>query len=1761
MNHIYRVVYNTASQTYQAVPEISKGKHKSCAEKTSAAASKTPTFAGKLRALCAALLALTCPFALAAPTGGAVSAGQAAIHQAGNITDIRQSSQNAAINWQNFSIGAHETVNFHQPNAQSLTLNRVIGNERSIIDGAMNANGKVFISNPNGMLIGRDAQINVGSLVATTAGISDEDFMNGRYQFTNAKGEIENLGNITVPQGGVVALIAPIVKHSGTITAPKAHTLLASADSFSITLPDNANFAYTLDKGTLQGLVDNGGAILADGGRVVLTAKGVDSVKKSLIKHTGVIEANTVQNKNGVIELLGDLDNSALNVSGSLKAEAKASGDGGFIETSAASLFFADSAHISTQAQNGQTGTWLIDPKDFTVAKSGGDMTGAQVTTGLKSNNITLKSRDGAKEGRGDVIINDTIDWNTNTLTLNAENDIHINKTMNASGTAKLALEYGQGSKDGKYKAVVDGKETTLDNDYYLDKNTPLKDRTVKVNLPEGKNFSVKKGSNGETVVFDVIHKMPDIIKNADGEWESQFTERNIAFGRDIDVGFTKDYEGFTGWQLLKHEGRVTGLGHKVSHLVLHSKKDNQSTGLFQRQGNSSYLRNIGVTDINIRSDGSSADTGGLVGVSSNAYISDSYTTGKIFTSGYETSTGGLVGNFAHHDIKNSYSLVDVSTKSRNHYTQNNRHSGGAGGLVGELWYGNIYDSYATGNVSGEVGNIGGLLGVVEFALTPYVIHNSYATGNVSITLAGSQSRIGGLVGSGFGISHSYATGNVSSVGGHDHIGGLVGDGGNISNSYATGNILAKGDSGRAGGLVGDGRNISNSYATGDVLSQGYGTRIGGLVGNGGNISNSYANNVKLSATGENSYLGGLVGYIPKYFDRIYNTFFNQDKHPTLSAIGKYADGVDNSKIVNATAKTDSELRTPSTFKDWDFENVWYMNDGSMPKLRAFAQTLTVNPTPTPPTAQTTAGVKAPDLSKTYDGKAVNTVDDLKKLNGWKDNFDADGLTTGDSVDGIFKAGTLTIDETKGDWKGAKDVKEGGYSLYPTGTLKDEYQQKYIIEWNKGTLTINKKPISIIGNKTYDGTNNAYQPLNLITGIKDQLIKSDKEGLGLLDIPTLTGQGKLAGKDVAENIKLTDKGNLALSGSTQKTKDVMKNYEIDFGNSHWTIVKRPLTIQAMNNIKPEGDNNPDVSRIGVVVTGLVEGESISNVNLSYSDDKKWQGDISIIRVGEPVFSNGKASNYAITKNHGNLLTVQRKYNLKNITDKKPEDVAKIRDLLNAVEDEMLLAHAVYGSKTAKKGDDDRWYEIWEEKDDKSGIATKIFSAVGNTPKQDGKTYTKLYELLQGVDNLDSTNEWSEDHSDGIRYEIERKGWGHDKNFIVTKAEYDELVRQNGDLYNILAIFRDGLYSETRPNGLNIGIYRNTKTDRHFIVFRGTDTDRPVDLGLGRNKFEDSDGETNMQQRDGHLPPQYDRARTKVSELLAQKSNKEWEIVGHSLGGGLASFASIHQDSPIITTVFNQAGLNSKNIPNNQLPNSFTNVTSFVFDNDKLSIVQGPGNDIIAKPKYIGNRVDIDFLPISPSLDHLMPHVIKTQRLANIVAQNNEITANCQKGCVKIQEHQWTPSTILHNIDNGRPDYIYHLISDRNRLEREISEINKTGGNSYRQREELRFINQKIDWIRPARVTFGGEISISRNGETFNIKRGSGWEFRAGDIIASGNQRTKIYFHDGSWIELAPNSSVRIEVDHNIHIQLATFIADNITLISGQILQKANKLPD
>ncbi len=144
-----------------------------------------------------------------------------------------------------------------------------------------------------------------------------------------------------------------------------------------------------IDRGAVQAQVDNGGVIQAAGGRVLLTTQAAGELLKTAVNNIGIISAQTVATRAGVILLLADMAGGTLNVGGTIDAGAPDGGNGGFIETSAANVQIADSARITTLAAAGTTGTWLIDPQDFTI-EAGKNISGATLSALLVTNSIVI---------------------------------------------------------------------------------------------------------------------------------------------------------------------------------------------------------------------------------------------------------------------------------------------------------------------------------------------------------------------------------------------------------------------------------------------------------------------------------------------------------------------------------------------------------------------------------------------------------------------------------------------------------------------------------------------------------------------------------------------------------------------------------------------------------------------------------------------------------------------------------------------------------------------------------------------------------------------------------------------------------------------------------------------------------------------------------------------------------------------------------------------------------------------------------------------------------------------------------------------------------------------------------------------------------------------------------------------------------------------------------------------------------------------------
>ena len=304
----------------------------------------------------------------AAPSGGTLTSGSANIAQNGATTNITQNTDKATINWQNFSIGSNETVNFHMPSTNSIALNRVVGNERSVIDGALNANGQVWILNSNGVLFNKSASINTAGLVATTKNISDADFNAGNYKFTgDSTASIVNMGTIEASNSGYVALLANTVQNDGTIKAYKGSVHLTGASEATINLNGNSIVSLTVNKGALDALVENKGVVIADGGKIYLTTNAVDELLKGVVNNTGVVEANSLDDVTGHVELFAH--GGTAKIGGTIKAE------GGFVETSGKEFTIAEGTTVKAKE-------WLIDPVNITIDSTLASTIGTALGTG-----------------------------------------------------------------------------------------------------------------------------------------------------------------------------------------------------------------------------------------------------------------------------------------------------------------------------------------------------------------------------------------------------------------------------------------------------------------------------------------------------------------------------------------------------------------------------------------------------------------------------------------------------------------------------------------------------------------------------------------------------------------------------------------------------------------------------------------------------------------------------------------------------------------------------------------------------------------------------------------------------------------------------------------------------------------------------------------------------------------------------------------------------------------------------------------------------------------------------------------------------------------------------------------------------------------------------------------------------------------------------------------------------------------------------------
>jgi filamentous hemagglutinin family protein len=810
------------------------------------------------------------------PQGGQVTAGAASIQgQGSSRVTVNQSSSRAIINWQTFNIAPNEITHFVQPGASSVVLNRVTGGlGASDINGVIKANGGVYIVNPDGILFGPSARINVGSFLGTTHNIADNDFMTGKNNFAipgNPSASIVNQGSVTAASGGFAALVAPGVRNDGIITVPLGKIALASGNGFTLDFYGDsliklqpgdaiANDVRDVATGqTLATLVQNTGKLKAKGGTVTLTAVAAKQVLDSVINGSGVIEANTVGTKNGLV-VFGAATADALptnapvqtvKVSGKVTAAGKKTGTtGGKIQITGQNIQISG-AHLNASGKAG--GGIILVGGDFS-----GDNPAALAVTQygqsfemVPTPNATTVSVDAASTINASAVSSGNggkvVVW-SNLETAFAGSTLATGGTAGGNGgfveTSGAALNI-----DGSFVStaapkgqpghwLLDPFDFTIDASAASSIKTGLVSGDVSIaTLPDGNpgngDINVKAAitwSTNSTLLLDAYHS---VTVNAPINGASLAIVTNDKgtgglFTVNAPVTLSSGYS-FNGadYQLVTTAQQLQAISSGNYALG----NDITLTGSFTPLGPPAFFGNLeglGHTISGLSIVGTAPDTTAGTGTSAGLFV----------------ALGGTIENL-------TVSGANITGSSN------------AAGVLAGISYGTIYNVAVSGAITVTVqptitfeAAIGGLVGANSGQI---ISSNASVALTYNNTLPnGTSTDNGGLAGDNTGaIRNSYATGSVtgnftdpSGVEGGS-LGGLIGENssGTVTNSYSTGNVTAYvsgatnyGVFGWLGSFIGYNFNPHNAtvsgYATGTVQAVNCPScSTGGLVGRGSAIA------------------------------------------------------------------------------------------------------------------------------------------------------------------------------------------------------------------------------------------------------------------------------------------------------------------------------------------------------------------------------------------------------------------------------------------------------------------------------------------------------------------------------------------------------------------------------------------------------------------------------------------------------------------------------------------------------------------------------------------------------------------------------------------------------------------------------------------------------------------------------------------------------------------------------------------------------------
>ena len=924
INRVYKLVWNHLRRMWVPVPE-----HKSaCAGKQ--AKRKQHAVLSSVSLVMA--VGLSPGLSNAEPTGGVVKSGSANISSSGNtgakVTNIKQNTLVLGLEWSSFNIGRNETVNFIQPSEASVAFNRILDSQGSQILGKINAIGHVWLINPNGLFFGKDAQVNVGGLVASTLDTANpQGFGIYSQRFTgNSLATVENQGliaagftdptNSSSKMRGFVALVGHSVKNTGDIkTAEAGQIALAAGSDVNLQFTGNSLIGVSVNQNQLNAMAVNGGLMQSDGGQVILTAGAANSALASVVNNTGVMQAKSSAMFGGRLVLSSAAKDSQLNLSGRLDASGISGADGGAIETQASVIRVSDGTVVDTSSTAGSWGKWSLMQKDTDQstanARLSSMISGSALGEALNHSDVGLFTYK-------DLRIDTPVAWNApSKFSIVTQRNIDIDAPINsAHATGSISLAYGQASTNG----VVDGVKSSY---------------TVKapVSLMEGNNFTTQLGNAGAVKNFYVITRLGLEGSNTGKDLQGMRANLsgNYALGADIvDASQTADWNGGLGFKPIGNggassnfSGTFDGLGHGITGLTI-NRPTADNIGLFGSARNAT-IKNITVANVSMNG---KYNVGGLVGTTSYSTIDNAHTSGRV--SG-DANVGGLTGSALNTTVTNSDSTANVYGRDSN---------GQIGGLIGIAYMSSISSSHASGHVEG-LNSVGGLLG----SATLSTVRNSYSQSDV------------------MGIGHDSGPGAKA--------GGLIGymNASTVSGSFADTKVYGEND--MAGGLVGSamsGSIINNSYATGYVVSNNF---SGGIVGSQrmlSQITNSFA-----SATVEGPHPGGIAGSSVAG-STVQNARWDTSK--TNKGI-EFTDISSAKKTSNVIGLNDEQMKQSSSYSGLDFENIWTIYEGNTrPLIRSFLTPLTVK------ILATQGQTYNADIAYIGDASIENQADVIPKLKG-----------------------------------------------------------------------------------------------------------------------------------------------------------------------------------------------------------------------------------------------------------------------------------------------------------------------------------------------------------------------------------------------------------------------------------------------------------------------------------------------------------------------------------------------------------------------------------------------------------------------------------------------------------------------------------------------------------------------------------------------------------------------------------------------------------